>query len=189
MGKSVPFGCACGDVRGTLRDLTASSGGHVRCFCQDCRRAAIWIGEDDPAPDGIHYYQTTPDRITFESGVDTLSAIKWKKGRLLRWYAPCCGVAMFNTLDSPKWAFASLNTERFDDPEAMGPAKAYAFKPTESGKTQTKGFQHFMLGFMRRTIWQRLSGAWRKTPFFDGEGAPIAEVRQLSHEDRAKVAP
>lgn len=189
MAKDVPFGCTCGAIKGTLRNLKPSSGGHVRCHCQDCRRAAIWIGEGDTAPDGIHYYQTTPDRIDFESGLNTLKAIKWKQGRLLRWYAPCCGVALFNTLDSPKWAFASLNTARFADPKAMGPAKAFAFKPTEDGKTQTRGFHHFMFGFMRRTIWARLGGSWRETPFFDENGAPIAPVQNLTREDRSKVAP
>ncbi|MDO6733718.1 DUF6151 family protein [Octadecabacter sp. 1_MG-2023] len=187
MSKDVPFTCSCGAVRGVLRDIRPRSGGHLRCYCADCRQAAVWAGDVTPTPNGIHYYQTTPDRIDFATGLASLRVFKWKKGRLLRWYAPCCGSPMFNTLDSPKWAFASINTERFSTPDALGPAVAFAFKPMPNGKSKTKGFVGFIAGFARRTIWARISGAWRNTPFFDATGETITSIKQLTAQERARV--
>ncbi|MBU2992831.1 hypothetical protein KO486_06365 [Octadecabacter sp. B2R22] len=94
---------------------------------------------------------------------------------------------MFNTLDSPKWAFASINTERFSTPDALGPAVAFAFKPMPNGKSKTKGFVGFIAGFARRTIWARISGAWRNTPFFDATGETITSIKQLTAQERARV--
>mgnify|MGYP000737119475 CR=1 FL=1 len=85
--------------------------------------------------------------------------------------------------------FEAFAKRRGEESFAMGDAKAYAFKPTDSGKPQTRGFRHFMLGFIRRTLWARISGGWRKTPLFDDTGAPTAQVLVLSRDDRAKVAP
>lgn len=189
MAQNVPFGCSCGAVRGVLRGTTPRAGGHVHCYCEDCRAAAVWAGDADVGHAGIHYYQTTPDKVEFETGLAELRVFQWKKGRLLRWYAPCCGATFFNTLDSPKWAFASINTARFDNPDALGPAKAYAFKPMPNGKSKTVGLRHFMIGFLRRTIWKRISGTWRNTPFFDESGTAIAPIQKLTQQDRKTVPP
>jgi hypothetical protein len=187
MGQDVPFGCSCGAVRGVLRDITPRSGGHLRCYCEDCRAAAVWAGDENVGGAGVHYYQTTPDKYDFTTGLPDVKVFQWKKGRLLRWYAPCCGATLVNTLDSPKWAFASINTARFDDPNALGPAKTYAFKPMPNGKSKTVGFSHFIIGFIRRTIWARISGGWRKTPFFDDHGLAISPIQTLNAQDRATV--
>ena len=187
--RDLTFACTCGAVTGTLRRITPRSGGQLRCHCRDCRGAQIWLGQPDPDPDGVCYYQTTPDRIVLATGQDRLGALKWKKGRLVRWYATCCGAPLVNTLDSAKWPFASLDAARLTDPDALtdtiGPCRAYAFRPAPDGKTTTKGMFGFILGFLGRTASARLSGRWRETPFFDGDGHPAAEVRQLTEDDRA----
>lgn len=187
MAADLPFGCACGTVNGRLLGITPASGHQLQCHCDDCRRAVLWLGQPDPGPDGIRYYQTTPDRFVFTSGQDQLRALTWKNPRLLRWYAGCCNTPLFNTLDSPKWAFASLMIDRLDDPAALGPCSAHAFVLKANGK---RGHEHaagFMWGFAKRVTRARVTGSWRTTPFFDDAGVPIAPIRALTREDRAKA--
>lgn len=182
-GGDLPFACRCGQVRGTLHDITPRAGMQLRCQCDDCRRAVIWLGQPDPGIEGVTYYQTTPARVSFENGA--LAAFTWKNEKLLRWYAPCCNTPLFNTLNSPKWAFASLSVAALNDPDALGPVRARAFIPKPNGKRGHENISAFMWGFAKRVIGGRLSGTWRNTPFFDDTGAPIVPVRALTREDRA----
>lgn len=186
-GVDIPFACTCGKVHGTLHNITPSAGGQVQCHCDDCRRAIVWLDQPDPGPDGVHYYQTTPDRVTFEGGGDTLAAFTWKSPKLLRWYAPCCNTPLFNTLNSPKWAFASMMVDRLGAPNPLGPPKAHAFIEKPNGKRGHNNALGFMGGFIKRTIAARVSGSWRKTPFFDGDATPVAKVQALTADDRAKA--
>jgi hypothetical protein len=186
-GVDLSFACTCGAVQGTLHDITPSAGGQVQCHCDDCRRAIVWLGQADPGPDGVQYYQTTPNRVTFEKGGDTLAAYTWKSPKLVRWFAPCCKAPLFNTLNSPKWAFASFMVDRLEDPSPLGPVKAHAFVPKPNGKRGHTNALGFMGGFIKRTISARVSGTWRDTPFFDDGGAAIVSIQKLSHEDRAKA--
>lgn len=184
-GASLSFGCTCGKIRGTLHDVTQKAGTQLQCHCADCRRAIVFLGQPDPGADGVIYYQTSPSHVTFDKGGDTIQAFIWKNTKLLRWYAPCCNAPLFNTLHSPKWAFASMITDRLDDPTALGPVRARAFVPKPNGKQGYEGMFSFMGGFAKRVIGARLSGSWKQTPFFDADGSPITKVKTLTSEDRA----
>lgn len=182
-GVDLDFACTCGTVHGKLRDITARSGTQLQCHCDDCRRAVIWLGQTDPGADGVRYYQTTPARTQIDAG--TLKAFTWKNEKLLRWYAPCCNTAMFNTLNSPKWAFSSVAVACLKDQGALGPVTSHAFVLRENGKRGHDNMLGFMLEFLKRVIGARLSGSWRNTPFFDASGAPVVEVQALTHKNRA----
>lgn len=67
-GVTLPFSCKCGTVHGTLDDITPSAGTQLQCQCDDCRRVVIWLGQPDPGIDGVRYYQTTPSRVSFDTG-------------------------------------------------------------------------------------------------------------------------
>jgi hypothetical protein len=186
-GANLTFACTCGKVQGTLHDITDRSGSQLQCHCDECRRAVIWLGNADPGPDGMRYYQTTPSHVSLDAGVNTLRAFTWKNLKLLRWYAPCCNAPLFNTLNSPKWAFASIIVDRLADPAALGAVKSHAFIEKPNGKRGHTNLAGFMLGFAKRIIGGRLSGSWRDTPFFDATGATIAPVQTLTHDDRTKA--
>ena len=104
--RDLPFACACGTVKGTLRGVTPARGSHAQCHCIDCRAAEVYLDQPDPAPRAIQLFQTTPDRFHFDQGFDKLSVFSFGETNLLRWYASCCGTPMFNTLRKPKLAFA-----------------------------------------------------------------------------------
>lgn len=176
---------ACGQVQGCLRRTQRGAGTLIQCHCDDCRRALVWLGQSDPGQDGVQYYQTTPSNVDLNGA--SLAAFTWKHKRLLRWYAPCCNTAILNTLDSPKWAFASVLTKTLDDPKRLGAVKSHAFVPRDDGKTSHKNMLAFMGGFAKRVTLARLTGSWRNTPFFASHGSPTAPVRSLTHEDRQTV--
>lgn len=183
--KTLNFACTCGKVHGHLSDITPRTGAPITCHCDDCRRAGLWLGQDDTGAEGHTYLQTTPARVHFDAGQDTLSVFTWKNKRLLRWYAPCCNAPLFNTMDTPKWAFASLHVARLAPSDALGPVATHGFMRQPNGRFKHKGLLRFMFRFIKRSAGARLSGAWRKTPFFDETGAPIGPVRALTAEDRA----
>lgn len=174
-------------MTGTLVDVSPRVGAHAQCHCDDCRRALVWLGQSDPGPDGVAYFQTTPDRVTFETGQDRLAVFTWKSDKLLRWYAPCCNTALFNTMRVPRMAFASLFVARAADPAPFGPVSAHAFLPKPDGKRGHSGLGGFIWGMLKRVTLANLTGTWRRTPFFNDGGAPVAPVRALSHTERAKA--
>ncbi len=186
-GVDLTFACSCGAVYGTLHNITQTSGHQLQCHCADCRRAVIWLGQSDPGTDGVRYFQTTPNRVSLDGGIDTLRAFTWKSRKLLRWYAPCCNTPMFNTLNSSKWAFASIAVDRLADPTPLGEVKTHAFIPKPNGKTGNIGLAGFIWGFAKRVIGGRASGSWRDTPFFDPTGTAIAPIQHLTAQDRAKA--
>lgn len=187
MTPDLTFACDCGRVSGTLHSASPRTGGLLQCHCADCRRAIIWLDRSDPGPDGVRYFQTTPDRISIERGADELRAFTWKNDKLLRWYAGCCHTPLLNTLNTPKWPFASLMVDRLSDASPLGPVKSHAFMPSQNGKTRNVNLLGFLSGFALRTARARLNGSWRNTPFFAADGEPIAPVRALTRDDRARA--
>lgn len=183
-GRGLGFGCSCGAVRGTVHTTPPARGNQLQCHCDDCRRAIVWLGQPDPGPDGVCYFQTAPSFVTLVAGHEKLGAFTWKSPRLVRWYAACCNTPLFNTLDSPKWAFASIMVARLDDPASLGPVTAHAFVQKSNGKRGHVKALGFMWGFARRVAGARLTGSWRETPFFDDQGRPRAPIRKLTKADR-----
>ena len=58
--KTLNFACTCGKVHGHLSDITPRTGAPITCHCDDCRRAGLWLGQDDTGAEGHTYLQTTP---------------------------------------------------------------------------------------------------------------------------------
>lgn len=186
MRAQVPFSCRCGKIQGTLSDI--GWGNHARCFCQSCRAADIHTGDADPGGEGITVYQTTPDKISFQSGQDQLAVFSFGPKNLLRWQASCCGALLFNTLRNPKVSFAALRTNRIDDPTPLGPVASRGFIPADDGKQRHEGILPLVLGMLWRALIGRITGRWKQTPFFDTETLkPVAEVKALPKGEIARI--
>lgn len=188
-GSVAAFRCACGAIRGRIEPEPRAAGTHIVCFCKDCRAGHIWCGAPDPALDGVHILQTTPDAIRIETGQDRLGLFRLHPKGLLRWRAACCGVPMFNTLARPQLAFAGLFVERLETSEAAGPVRARAFVPGPPGTpARHQGGLRLTLGVLTRMAAARMSGRWRQTPFFDiATGAPVTEAYVLTRQERAGI--
>lgn len=184
------FSCTCGTIQGALDPVAKRSGTHLMCHCSDCRAAQLYLDQPDPGQDGVDLFQMAPDTITFRSGTDHLAAFRLGPKGPLRWYAACCNAAMFNTLASPKLSFSTLHVARLTTPNAIGPVTARSFVPRPGQPPKHQGTKVMIWRLVARMGAARLSGRWRKTPFFDpSTGKPIAAPVMVTKEDRAKLYP
>ena len=186
----VAFACTCGRVQGRVAPATPRSGTHLECYCADCRAAELWFDQPDPAPGGVRIYQTTPDAITFDAGQDLLGVMRLGPRGVMRWHATCCKAPLFNTLANPKLPFAGLHVARLDDPAPIGPVVARGFVPRPGGGTKHQGATMMFWRIFSRLGAARLSGRWRRTPFFDIEtGEPVATPTMPDKQERAALYP
>ncbi len=188
MAGDVAFACICGQVAGVLTEVSPSAGAQVVCHCTSCRAADVYLGQPDPV-DGVALFQTTPDRVRFQQGQDKLALFCLAKGGLFRWHASCCKAPLFNTMPGPGFAFASLHVARVADPGQLGPVTGHVNVPKGDQSHRNAGLARTILGVLRRTVAARLSGRWKRTPFFDmATKTPVVAPRILSDEDRSGLS-
>ncbi|AVO39880.1 hypothetical protein C6Y53_17785 [Pukyongiella litopenaei] len=181
--------CRCGGFHATLSADGLRAATHVTCQCADCRAAHLHFHQPDPAGEGVHVLQTTPDALTIISGADKLAVMRLSPKGLFRWYASCCNTPLFNTLASPKLPFAGIVADRFDDINALGPVVVRAHIPKQGGGYRHEHYARAGWGILSRMIAARLSGRWRHSPFFDIEtGEPTGPVTVLTKEARAALS-
>ncbi|UWR21457.1 DUF6151 family protein [Sulfitobacter sp. S190] len=184
----VSFSCVCGKICGTVLQAGPARGTHAQCHCKSCRRGEIQKAPDAEAPDLIGIYQTSPHLLRIETGKDLLGAFSYGPRNLLRWYATCCGSAMFNSPRNPKMAFVGIRTDRLADTDAIGPVTGRAFVPTKGGKTRHEGLRTLVVNAVTRILGNRFSGRWKETPLFDlPDATPVASVEVIAPADRARV--
>lgn len=184
----IAFSCICGTVAGHVALDGPASGNHVICHCPDCRTAELALGQPDPDPEGVEIWQTTPDRVHVTQGADRLAILQLSPKGLYRWHATCCGAPMFNTLRSPRLAFAGIAANRLADTAPLGPVIGHAFMASPGGGYRHKGFNRIGLRVLRMMLLANLSGRWRDTPFFDPAGTPRAGITLISREARGALA-
>ncbi|SFT61470.1 DUF6151 family protein [Sedimentitalea nanhaiensis] len=185
---SVAFSCTCGEVRGRISPATAQSGTHLICHCRDCRAAERFLEQPEAGTEGVELFQTTPDTIHLQAGVDRLAVLRLSPKGPLRWYASCCNTPLFNTLSRPGIPFVTAMVARISDPAPLGPVVAHSFVPQAGGPPKHRGGTTMVWRFFTRLGAARLSGRWRQTPFFDlKSGEPTAPVRLLTKQERAAL--
>jgi hypothetical protein len=182
-GTTLGFACRCGRLRGRVRDVAPAAASHIICHCADCRSAYTHLGLADPEKVGI--LQTTQDRIEIDAGGEALCVLRLSKRGALRWYASCCDTPLFYTPLKAWMVHVGLNADRLDEREAAGPVIAEAFLPTKDGKPRHKGAGRMAVRMLTRMASQALSGAWRRSRFFDAEGRPSVPPQVLTREQRA----
>lgn len=166
VGTSTTLTCDCGGFEATLSEIDPNHGAHLRCHCADCRAfVRVLIPEAQPR-NGLHLFQTDPDKIEILKGLDHLECLTLSPRGLLRWYASCCKTPMFNTPRSAKVPMVSVVTDNAKDPGLFGPVICDAFVKTSGGRVKTTGLAKLIARFLRRFISSRVSGRWQSTPFF-----------------------
>ncbi len=180
----IAFSCTCGALRGHLDVASPRAGNHAICHCPDCRAASIHLGQPDPAPEGVEVWQTAPDHLHITTGAEHLALMQLSPNGLYRWYASCCNAPLFNTLRKPRLAFVGVIADRLEDTAPLGPLIGRSFMKGTDGKYRHEGFNRIGLRLMQMMLSANISGRWRKTPFFDETGAPVAEPTVLTLEQR-----
>ena len=190
-GFDLPFQCDCGCITGTLLGVSPSNGNRIDCSCSDCRAAENFAAPDSGPKSGpVHLFQTTPAQVRFDTGLDHLAVFSLSPKGVLRWHARCCGAMLFNTLRTPKLAFAAFFTDRAADADRLGPVKTRANIQNDDGTSRHEGYRHALTNLARTAIPARLTGAWKTTPFFDPNTLmPVRDVYVLTKDERAAATP
>lgn len=188
---TAPIQCRCGMLRGTLSQPQA--GTRVVCYCRDCQTYAHALGGADQVLDangGTTIVATLQQDVAFTQGTEQLACLSLTERGVYRWYAACCRTPIANTIHKPEMPYVGLvHTALAPTREAVErqwPAHFTVNPAHAKGPVQAPGARAFFgtLGIMRRVIASRLTGAWRRSPFFvDGSHRAVATRRVLSAEE------
>ncbi len=186
----VGFACECRALQGRITAEGVQAGTHVVCYCPDCRAAELYFGQPDPAPDPIAVFQIAPEHIEIDQGAEHLAVMQLGPKGVYRWYAKCCKSPLANTLQTPKFPFASVIAKRVANPSNLGPVTSRSFVPKPGGKSSHERFASAVFGVLKRAAKSRFSGGWKKTPFFDGStGEPVSKPTLISKSERDALYP
>ena len=186
MDSSATWTCDCGKLRFRLEPV---EGTRCVCYCRDCQAFLAHLGRGDIADEvgGSDLFQTTPNRVVLEAGGEHLANLRLTEKGPLRWYATCCGTPVCNTGASRMLPLASFLVRSFDG--EVGPIVARVNRKGARGHIEGEAGNVGRL--VRAFIWRALkvlvTGAYRKTPFFKGDGTPVAPTTRLSDEERARA--
>ena len=179
--------CTCGQMEWAVQ---TDAGTRLVCHCKDCQSFATHLSADttylDPAG-GTHVYHTLPDRVEFRRGVEHLALLRLSPTGLMRWYASCCNTPIAATL--PRAGIPFLGLVLRPETDGFGKIVARAFTDSARRPVKTTGMARAGLGILSRAITGRLSGAHRRNPFYDADGAPIRKPVVLTKEQRAAARP
>lgn len=188
-----PVQCKCGHLRGELSQTERCT--RVLCYCCDCQAFAAFLGKSTEVLDahgGTDVVIAGPEQLRFTAGQDALACMSLSDKGMLRWYASCCSSPIGNTARDPKGAFVGL-THSFvaDSPHALaaacGPVRMVSFPKEARAAVPSSGWRMVrpMLGFVGRMLKARLTGSYRRSPFFDASGQPLATPTVLTPQQRA----
>lgn len=186
MSTHVNWTCDCGKVRFRLEPV---EGTRCVCYCRDCQAFLAHLGRDDIADEagGTDLFQSTPNRVTLEAGRAHLANLRLTGKGPLRWYATCCGTPVCNTGASRRLPLASFLVRSFEGD--VGPIVARVNRKGARGRIAGEaGNVKRVIGlFIWRALKTLVTGAYRRTPFFSPDGAPVAPTTRLSPEELARA--
>lgn len=188
-----PLRCQCG----TLRGYVFPSGALTRaiCYCKDCQTFAHFLGKEKQTLDdsgGSDIVAMSPRSVVFTEGKKSLACMQLSPKGLLRWYASCCNTPIGNTWRNNKMAYVGvvhncLEGESTTLDRSFGPVRMHVNPQSAKGpvKTKSKGSFGTLLRWLGMMIGERVSGNYKKSPFFDtATGQPVAPAVVLTFEQR-----
>ncbi|WP_255990096.1 DUF6151 family protein [Chitinolyticbacter albus] len=173
--------CRCGRVRGTV--LAPARAIRGICYCKDCQAYARLLGNAETVLDahgGTCVVATRAGSITFSAGQELLACLTLTAGGPLRWYARCCNTPIANTARRRTLSYVGLVHTALGDAAAQeasfGPPRLWLNTRSAQGEPNVVARSPLLVapGFALGLIWDRVSGRYRRTPFFTTAGEPIA---------------
>jgi len=189
-----PLRCRCGALQGHV--IPAWSATHAVCYCRDCQAYARFLGSEGLVDrhGGTEVVAMLPARVQLTDGLAHLACLSLSDRGLLRWYASCCATPVANTPRNPRVPYAGLVHSCLGDAAAIrstfGPLRiAVNTKSARHAVQSTPAATLFgVLGLATALLGARLSGSYRRNPFFESaSGAPIRPVRVLTPDERAQA--
>ncbi|MBC5785070.1 hypothetical protein H8N03_19140 [Ramlibacter sp. USB13] len=195
-----PFQCRCGALRGEITHTQHAV--RAACYCRDCQAYAHVLGQGAQVLDangGTEVVVTQAADVHLTQGRDQLACLSLSPRGLLRWYARCCDTPIANTPRDWRLPYVGMVHSCLHQPRPL----EHAF-PRVQMRVNTKGAHGTppassrvagalrFLGTALRLFAARVRGTYRTTPFFDGQGQPVAAVhvvdRQALQAARARAA-
>lgn len=180
--------------------MAPEAGVRLTCMCEDCQTYAHWLGRAGDMLDrwgGTDVFQMTPAQVEIGGGRERLRCIRQSKRGAQRWYAGCCKTPVGNSL-GPKLPFLGLHHLFMDHDgdgrprdEVLGPILARCNARWAQGDPPPDAYDRAPLWVTGRSAWVLLKGwargARRPSPFHGERGRPIAELEQMSLEERNRL--
>ncbi|MDO9354052.1 MAG: DUF6151 family protein [Solirubrobacteraceae bacterium] len=185
--------CRCGTIRGEV-DADGSAGRAI-CYCKDCQAYARHLGRPEVTLDaqgGTEIVACLPSNVRFSAGLERLACLSLSDKGLLRWYADCCRTPIGNTPRDPKVAYVGLVRDCLPGEDrvldaAFFPCSIALNTGSAQGAVRSTPFSTALGVFkiMKNVLGARLSGGYKRNPFFDAtSGRPI----RAPHLPNAKPA-
>jgi hypothetical protein len=186
--------CRCGTLTGYVGRRKTHRG---VCYCRDCQAYAHALGSAAgilDAQGGTDVVATLQSNVTLARGTEALACLSLSPNGLLRWYASCCNTPVANTTRNYRMSYVGVvHTCLYDASEsldaAFGPVRMRV--NTRSARAPVKstpfGTLKAVAGISLALVRARLGGSYRRTPFFDSRGVPVASPRILTREERARA--
>lgn len=181
MEDCIALRCRCGQVRGRVHRVDTARYGV--CYCGDCQAYAHALGEPAGTLDehgGTAVVQVGPSRVQITDGIANIAVLRLSPKGLFRWYASCCDTPIANTMPSPKMPFVGL-VHTCWAPEgiaAVGPPSFRINLPKPPpGDLRDEHVLRAVGRVAAMMLGERLSGRYRRNPFFGADGAPITAPR------------
>ena len=169
----------------------------VVCYCDDCQAFAQHIGRADllDAHGGSDIVQVAPAAVSFDRGMEHVTAVRLHPKGLYRWYSSCCKTPLGNTM-SPSVPFIGIGRQALEaeaPDQTFGPVRAWLQAKYAVG-TPPNAVKTVSLPFLGRTLrllvsWKLRGKSWPH-PFFDrASKAPVRPVPVLSKAERDALRP
>jgi hypothetical protein len=192
--RTHPLRCRCGNLQGVVSASFPAL--RAVCYCADCQAYARFLkapGVLDRCG-GTEVVATRAQQVRCTAGVESLACLSLRPRGLLRWYAGCCGTPIGNTPRNRRLAYVGLIHSCLGD-EAARQSSFGAVRMVANGGSATCTVRSTPVGnaigilmLASSLLASRLSGGYRRTPFFDaGSGAPVRTPYVLSEAERAKA--
>jgi hypothetical protein len=196
MATDHPIRCRCGQFRARVERPERAV--RAICYCRDCRTYAHFLGPPAGMLDahgGTEVVVVRPDRLAFEAGVDALACMSLSPRGTLRWFTHCCRTPVGNVPRDRRIAHLGLV---HDCLAGAGASLADAFGPVvmkvnrksargDPGAAAGLGFVSAAARYAAALAWSRVSGGYRRNPFFDVTGAPIVAPQVLTRDQRSAL--
>lgn len=193
---SHPLRCRCGAVRASLELPTRLN--RAVCYCRSCQAFAHFLGCEKDVLDeqgGSDIVQVRPAAVHFDQGAEQIACLRLTKEGTMRWYANCCRTPIGNTVANPKVSFVGLihpfvTGTREERDSGFGPVTTRVFTDGAVGERRptSTGFATAVAKLGVIILGARISGAYRRTPFFrEDMKSPVATPHVLTAAEYADV--
>jgi hypothetical protein len=195
MAKPISLRCRCGAVRGVTRPVSARSGTHIVCYCDDCRAYVHQLERADllDAGGGTDIFQMAPGDLEITQGSAQIRCLRLSNKGMHRFYAGCCRTPIANTLGARVpfvgvvHAFLELTPAEREAllGKPVGIMARFA-RGTPIAGAHAKMPVGLLLTVSINLLRWLLTGRGR-SPFFGPDGQPVAPAEVLDQDTRAAL--